>query len=405
MNVWHIITGEYPPQPGGVSDYTRLVARGLADAGDRVVVWAPPVNGAASRAGSVTLTGSLRPVDEDPRDPGIDVRRLPDRFGPRSLRLLSGELDRSSSPQRLLVQYVPHAFGWKAANVPFCFWLRSRRRDSVWVMFHEVSYPFSSRAGLTLNALAAVNRLMASLVGRAAERAFVSIPAWRAGVGAVTQEGTPVTWLPVPSGIPVVPDHAVVATIRARYGQGQPLVGHFGTYGVLIKPLLEKCLSKLVALSDCRVLLLGQGSDTVRQEMIARNPQLADRVHGTGALPPDDLSLHISACDVMLQPYPDGISSRRTSAMVALSHGVAMATTIGVLTEPVWQKWEAALMVPPDDPAGLASAAASLLADPGQRAEIARRAAAMYDEQFDLRHTIAALRSSIADRDDQRRAR
>ncbi len=26
---WFIITGEYPPQPGGLSDYTELVANGL----------------------------------------------------------------------------------------------------------------------------------------------------------------------------------------------------------------------------------------------------------------------------------------------------------------------------------------------------------------------------------------
>ena len=29
MTHWAILTGEYPPQPGGVSDYTRLVARGI----------------------------------------------------------------------------------------------------------------------------------------------------------------------------------------------------------------------------------------------------------------------------------------------------------------------------------------------------------------------------------------
>jgi hypothetical protein len=38
---WHILTGEYPPQPGGVSDYTRQLARALVDAGDSVEVWAP----------------------------------------------------------------------------------------------------------------------------------------------------------------------------------------------------------------------------------------------------------------------------------------------------------------------------------------------------------------------------
>jgi len=40
---WAILTGEYPPQPGGVSDYTRLVAEGLAVGGDEVHVWAPEV--------------------------------------------------------------------------------------------------------------------------------------------------------------------------------------------------------------------------------------------------------------------------------------------------------------------------------------------------------------------------
>src|SRR5579862_6625194 len=38
---WHIITPEYPPQTGGVSDYTRLVAEGLAEKGDVVHVWCP----------------------------------------------------------------------------------------------------------------------------------------------------------------------------------------------------------------------------------------------------------------------------------------------------------------------------------------------------------------------------
>src|SRR5256714_13899599 len=39
---WHLITCEYPPRTGGVSDYTRLVAEGLSEAGDEVHVWCPP---------------------------------------------------------------------------------------------------------------------------------------------------------------------------------------------------------------------------------------------------------------------------------------------------------------------------------------------------------------------------
>jgi hypothetical protein len=40
---WHVLTGEYPPREGGVSDYTQLVAHGLVAAGDAVDVWAPAV--------------------------------------------------------------------------------------------------------------------------------------------------------------------------------------------------------------------------------------------------------------------------------------------------------------------------------------------------------------------------
>jgi hypothetical protein len=351
-----------------------MVAAGLAGAGDQVVVWAPRSDGV------------------DPRDPRVDVRRLPDRFGPRSLGLLSAALDRAPAPHRLLVQYVPHAFGWKAANVPFCLWLRSRRKDGVWVMFHEVAYPFDRGAPLIRNGLAVVNRLMALLVGSAAERAFVSIPAWRSGVGSVTRAGTPVMWLPVPSLIAVAGERQASADLRARYGQGRPLVGHFGTYGDSIAPMLDACLPDLVERSDCRVLLLGYNSHAACRQLVANHPGLTGRVHGSGTLIPDDVSHHVSACDVMLQPYPDGVSSRRTSAMVALSHAVPIVTTIGPLTEPIWQTSGAAVLVPVGDPAQLAAATSSLLTDAGRRAILSRHAAALYDQQFDLRHTISALR-------------
>ena len=374
---WHILTGEYPPQPGGVSDYTRLVAQGLADAGDHVVVWAPPA-----------------PGPDAPRDARVEVRRLPDCYGPRSLGLLSEALDRAPRPHRLLVQYVPHAFGWKAANLPFCLWLRWHRRDRVWVMFHEVAYPFDLRAGVWKNALATVNRVMASLVGASAERAFVSIPAWRPIVGAVTRAGTPVTWLPVPSAIAVVSDRRASDEIAARYGQGHLLVGHFGTYGDVMTPLVDAAVVSLLERSDCRVVLMGHGSTAARRHLVAAHPDLSERVLAAGSLTAEDVSRHVRACAVLMQPYPDGISSRRTSAMAALAHGMPVVATDGPLTEPIWRTSDAVVLVRPGDADGLAAAAAALLADPARRTDLARRAAALYDAQFDLRHTIAALRIS-----------
>ena len=381
---WHILTGEYPPQPGGVSDYTRQLACALVDAGDRVEVWAPRYEtrdrfpDGAERADSAV--------------PGIVIHRLPDTFGPKSLLRLTRALNRLPSPRRLLVQYVPHAFGWKGANLPFCLWLRSRRRDSIWVMFHEVMFRAEGDRRLPRLALAAVNRWMAMLVAGAAERAFVSIPGWRPMLEPLLRKDATVTWLPVPSAIPVTENPAATAAIRARYAAGHPLVGHFGTYGAAVGALLERTLPALAAMSDCHMLLLGDRSDVVCRALTSAHPSLAGRLFATGRLTPDDVSHHVAACDLMLQPYPDGISSRRTSAMAALSHGRAIVTTAGWLTEPLWAEAGAAVLVP-IDPDALAAAAAAMLFDVSRREAIGRRAAALYDARFDVRHSVSALRS------------
>jgi glycosyltransferase involved in cell wall biosynthesis len=182
--------------------------------------------------------------------------------------------------------------------------------------------------------------------------------------------------------------------LRERYGQGHRLIGHFGTYGRAIRALLDTSLPILLASMDCRVLLMGRGSDTFRCELAAAHPAVADRLDATGALSADDVSRHVSACDVMLQPYPDGISSRRTTAMVVLSHGRPLITTSGHLTEPLWADSIAVVLVPVGDAAALAAAAADLLRHPVRRGQLAETAKALYNGYFDHHHTIDALRSA-----------
>ena len=222
--IWHLISGEYPPQLGGVSDYTRLVARGLAAAGDEVHVWAP------------------RCQDEDGTEPGIAIHRLPGIFGPRALAVLGRALERA--PQdRVLVQYVPHAYGMKAMNLPFCLWLYAQRRRGTMVMFHEVMFPFERRQPLRHNALGAVTWVMALLVARAAGRIFVATPIWeRILPGRAAVKGA-ISWLPLPSNIPVVDDPQGVKSLKHQYARnGGLLLGHFGTYASHITQELRELL-------------------------------------------------------------------------------------------------------------------------------------------------------------------
>src|SRR6185295_19114886 len=109
---------EYPPQPGGVSDYTKLIANGLAAAGDEVHVWCPaPEDSETSDAENGTGdSGAVR------------VHRDFGRFAPADLRRAGQGLDKFPAPRRLLVQWVPQGYGYRSLNLPFCLWLWHRAR-------------------------------------------------------------------------------------------------------------------------------------------------------------------------------------------------------------------------------------------------------------------------------------
>jgi glycosyltransferase involved in cell wall biosynthesis len=230
---------------------------------------------------------------------------------------------------------------------------------------------------------------------RAARRMWMSVPAWEScwrpyALG----RSIKFNWLPVASNIPVVDDPAGVRAIRVRYtGREGMLVGHFGTYDKHVADLLLNSVPALMQNGTPQaVLLLGRGSELMRDELIHKRPELADRVYATGTLAAADLSLHVSACDVMLQPYIDGVSSRRTSTMVALAHGVPVVTTSGRLTEPLWAESEAVAIVPVEDMSALVEATQRLLSDAATRRRMSAAAREFYQAHFDVKHIIAKLR-------------
>jgi len=120
------------------------------------------------------------------------------------------------------------------------------------------------------------------------------------------------------------------------------------------------------------------------------DPSLAARVAAPGRLPREALSIHLQACDVAVQPYPDGVSARRTTAMAALANGVPMVSSGGAFTEPQWQAAGIAL-APAPDPAALAAAALDLLDDAPRRRRLAGAGAALYEREFSMRRTLAVL--------------
>jgi glycosyltransferase involved in cell wall biosynthesis len=143
---------------------------------------------------------------------------------------------------------------------------------------------------------------------------------------------------------------------------------------------------------DAQFALIGGGSGHCREELVRAHGHLADRVRATGALIDRELSISLSACDLMVQPYEDGATTRRSSLIASLAHGVPVVASLGTLTEPVWQASGAVALVPGSANA-FAEAVRGLLADSSRRAVLGRAALELYDRSFHVRHTVSAMLS------------
>jgi glycosyltransferase involved in cell wall biosynthesis len=379
---WHIVTPELPPDCGGVGDYTIQVARALLENGDAVTIYVPR-----------TAPDVWR---------GLEVVALTDRFGAQSMQQLARRLARdrqTGSDARLLVQYVPAVFGRRGTNLPFCRWLLSQKNagTDVRVMFHEPYLYLHWRPDHIVTAF--TQRAMAAILLEAATHIYLSTETWRRYLARLRPEAiSNAVTLPIPSAIPRVDAaQAVRATRTTSIGGAAFLVGHFGSYGDHIAPLLRETFKELLS-SDNQIagLCTGSGSDRFVNDMVARHPKFHGRLTASGRTPADDISVQLQACDVLMQPYPDGVTTRRTSVMAGLANGCAVATTLGKLTESVWQDADCVAMAPAGDNGALAHVVRQLLADSAARGRLRFRALSAYDTYFALRHTIDGLRAQCA---------
>jgi glycosyltransferase involved in cell wall biosynthesis len=238
---------------------------------------------------------------------------------------------------------------------------------------------------------------MTIVILNAARNVWLSIPAWEKRLKPYQLGRTrSFKWLPVASTIPVINDSDGINAVRTGYvANGNQLVGHFGTYDRPSCELLDRVVPALLTeRANCSVVLLGNGGEQMRADLVRDNPELADRLYAPGFLKEVDLSLHVSACDVLLQPFVDGVTSRRTSVMAGLAHGIPIITTKGRLTEPLWEESDAIVLVPAADWRALVENAISLLSHADVRSRLAVAGRELYIQNFSLARTITTLRSA-----------
>jgi glycosyltransferase involved in cell wall biosynthesis len=144
---------------------------------------------------------------------------------------------------------------------------------------------------------------------------------------------------------------------------------------------------ELKRLAPAKLLWIGGGKPDAQHSLrIARairdNGLREEDVIWTGVLPHPDVSRLLSACDLMLLPFVDGLSTRRTSAAAALQHGLPVLTTRGQAPEPLFVHGENVYFVPVGDKQALANGIVELVETTELRTRLAKGAQALYSAHF-----------------------
>jgi glycosyltransferase involved in cell wall biosynthesis len=106
------------------------------------------------------------------------------------------------------------------------------------------------------------------------------------------------------------------------------------------------------------------------------------RQYSPGRLSDDQLARELSAADLFLAPYEDGVSMRRTTLAAALQHSLAVVGTDGRNTETELRETHALRLAPVTDSGAFADIALALAQNAGQRDELRSQARAFFDRHL-----------------------
>jgi glycosyltransferase involved in cell wall biosynthesis len=328
-----LVSGEYPPDVGGVGDYTDRLRQALAAQG-----W----------------------------QSSVLSRRLVRRWDARALARLV-----RTTPREGLVHIQFQAAAYDLlGDVCLMPTVLRRLRPGVRSVttFHDVRVPYLfPRAGRLRRAALGFLARSSDAVIAADERDLE----WLGGPSCRHHQ------VPIGPNIACEPGPAYDRTaFRSELGlePGTLAIVYFGLLNQSkgLDLLLDAFDLVLGKVPNARMLLLGGetgASDTTdRQTAIrvrGRLHRLAERVVWPGWLPPQTLSRYLLAGDVALLPYADGASPRRGSLLACAAHGLPI-----VSTQPASQAVADAIQAVPGHADPLAEAVLRVADDPAVSARL-----------------------------------
>jgi glycosyltransferase involved in cell wall biosynthesis len=290
--------------------------------------------------------------------------------------------DLKDQPDVFVIQYTPSLWGKNFAKLNFSLipWIRKIKKHAPIVMIaHELNYP----VGLTPRGLilGLGQKWIFNRLSRAVHWTFFSYREPQSRFPNRTSV------LPVGSTIPrntsfhsTQTDPQTRQKIRLlHFGGAHPthlLPWTFFTLKHLTNAFPDKQIElHLVGISELQKNEILKSSDSSLSESIKNS------VRARGYLPEKEVSYEITAADLVLAPFMDGISTRRSSFMSCLAHGTAILTTEGWTTdfEIPWDKFCA---VAKNDLNEYAKKAESLLRDSQKILDLRAQSKIFYEDLF-----------------------
>ena len=354
-----IVFPRLPPSLDGIGDYTARFAERLA-----------------SRCDVRILTAQ----QDATSIPGVRVRHAFSIDAPRGITSLF-DVVRADPPDWLLLQFNQFSYGRWGFNPYLPITIRriaSRvpRTRIAWMAHEDFVPPTSLRWAI----MTTWQRLQFWMLGRAADLIFFSIEPWARQYASWFPD-TPVHHLPVGSNIPECAVSRSTARERLGFDDDQFVAGIFGTLrGSRPMSFLRRAVAAMdAAHPNLTVLYVGpDGAQLTTQHL--EEAQVRD----AGRLPAEDVSVHLTAMDLHLAPFTDGVSTRRGSFMAGLQHGVPTVSTQGKLTDPMLAACdgEAFTLASADNADAFAQAAVTLMHDASKRLRMGKAGKQLYEEAF-----------------------
>jgi glycosyltransferase involved in cell wall biosynthesis len=373
------ITGTYPPIKCGVADYSALLLEHLK------------IHERALQIEVITSTqanGSLIPSAAN-----LKISNAIDQWHWSKLSLILAHL-KAFEPDVIHYQYPTPLYGRRLliTLLPFIvtLWyvLKRRKKPAQLLTIHEYA------------SFRLLGKLRIWLMALGCRKIIAVSPSTIYSLRQLKKLGKELVYIPIASNISATPPPAFLADKNKWLQEhkiavdGRPVVAYFGyispSKGVatLLKAFANlKQPAQLVMVAEAAPQNPNYQIFYDEIETLIQTLQLDQKIHWTGFATEQEVAAYLQSAAIVVLPYTDGASLRRTSLMAALVNGAPIISTLPDDLQEIegLETNYNCLLVPPEDVRALTDALQQPLSDTALRSKLSL-AALEFSRQFDWNH-------------------